>query len=88
MDNLRSVAAHNIDPDRYRTYMVRLWRAAPGDPWRCQVNCVGSGHERCFAGLAELFEFLVADVAGGEKEMRSEGDWVVQGEGEIPGPEF
>ena len=36
----------------------------------------------------ELFEFLVADVAGGEKEMRSEGDWVVQGEGEIPGPEF
>lgn len=64
MDELRPVAAHSIDPDRYRSYMVRLWREAPGAPWRCQVQCVGTGRERRFAGLAELFEFLVADAAG------------------------
>jgi hypothetical protein len=64
LDELRPVAAHSIDPDRYRSYMVRLWREAPGAPWRCQVRCVGTGRERRFACLAELFEFLTADVAG------------------------
>lgn len=65
MDELKPVAAHSIDPDHYRSYMVRLWREASSAPWRCQIQCVGSGRERRFAGLAELFEFLVADAAGG-----------------------
>jgi hypothetical protein len=67
LDELRAVAAHSTDPDRYRSYMVRLWREAPGDPWRCQVQCVGTGREQRFAGLTELFEFLVVDVAGGSE---------------------
>jgi hypothetical protein len=67
LDELRRVAVHSTDPDRYRSYMVRLWREAPGDPWRCQARCVGTGDLRRFAGLAELFEFLVADLAGGSE---------------------
>ena len=65
MDELRGVAARSIDPDRYRSYMLRLWREAPGEPWRCQVQCVGTYQEWRFAGLAEMFEFLIADTAGG-----------------------
>jgi len=77
MEELRRVAAHGIDPDRYRSYLVRLWREAPGAPWRCQVQCVNTGQERRFAGLAEAFEFLVADVAGGcgaDAETKGRGD--------------
>jgi hypothetical protein len=72
LDELRPVAAHSIDPDRYRSYLLRLWREAPGGPWRCQVQCVGTGQERRFAGLAEMFAFLVADAAGAEGEMRKD----------------
>jgi hypothetical protein len=86
LDNLRSVAAHNIDPDRYRTYMVRLWRAAPGDPWRCQVHCLGRGQERRFAGLVGLFEFLVADVTSAEGEIQRKEDRDAWSEGETSGP--
>ena len=67
MDERRPFTAHSIDPERYRSYMVRLWREAPGVPWRCQVQCVGTGLERRFAGLAEMFEFLAADAAGESK---------------------
>lgn len=72
LDELRPVAVHSTDPDRYRSYLVRLWREAPGAPWRCQVSCVGTGRERRFATPAELFEFLVADAAGAEGEMRKD----------------
>ena len=64
MDEHRPIAVRIIDPDRYRSYMVRLWREAPDAPWHCQVQCVGTRQEWRFAGLAELFEFLVADTAG------------------------
>jgi hypothetical protein len=62
LDELSVVAAHSTDPDRYRSYLLRLWREGPDAPWRCQVQCVGRGRKRCFAGLAEMFEFLVADA--------------------------
>jgi len=65
MEELGPVLARSNDPDRYRSYLLRLWREAPGAPWRCQVQCVGTDRERRFAGLAEMFEFLVAEVAGG-----------------------
>jgi hypothetical protein len=82
MEELRRVAAHGIDPDRYRSYLVRLWREAPGAPWRCQVRCVSTGRERRFARLAELFEFLVADTAGGEGETGRCGEGETRRRGE------
>lgn len=65
MEERKPGAAHSVDPDRYRSYLLRLWREAPGSPWRCQVSCVGTGRQKRFATLAELFEFLVGDAAGG-----------------------
>jgi len=67
VEGFRRVAAHGINSGQYRSYLLRLWREAPGAPWRCQVQCVGTGQERRFAGLAELFEFLVADADGGSE---------------------
>jgi hypothetical protein len=63
VEELRRIAHHDIDSGRYRSYLVRLWRDAPGCPWRCQVTCVGTARQQRFAGLAEMLEFLVADAA-------------------------
>lgn len=71
MDDLTLVSTSNIDPDRYRSYLLRLWREAPGASWRCQVQCVGTNRELRFAGLAELFEFLEADTAPNAEETES-----------------
>jgi hypothetical protein len=81
VEGFRRVAAHGIDSGHYRSYLLRLWREAPGAPWRCQVSCVGTGREQRFAGLVEMFEFLVADTAG------EEGDTATRGEGQRLGPD-
>ena len=73
MDKLEAAPTRGADPARYRSYLVRLWREAPGEPWRCQMHCVTTGRERRFAGLTELFEFLQAEAAGGELPHSEEG---------------
>jgi len=65
LEDLGPVAVRSKDLDRYRSYLLRLWREAPGAPWRCLVQPVGTSLERRFAGLAEAFDFLAADVVGG-----------------------
>jgi hypothetical protein len=67
LDEPRPVAIQSIDPERYRSYLLRLWREAPDAPWRCQVQCVGTDQEWRFAGLAEMFEFLVTDAASASR---------------------
>ena len=73
MDKLEAAPTRGADPARYRSYLVRLWREAPGGPWRCQVHCVTTGRERRFAGLAELFEFLEAEATGSEPSHKEKG---------------
>jgi hypothetical protein len=73
MDDLEAVPVRGADPSRYRSYLLRLWREAPGAPWRCQAHCVGTGQERRFPGLAELYEFLEAEAAGSEPPLEEEG---------------
>lgn len=68
MQGLEHFAIHGFDPDRYRSYLLRLWREAPGEPWRCQVQCLGTGQELRFGALAEMFGFLLADAAGEQEE--------------------
>ena len=63
MDKAGQIAFHRSDPDRYRSYLLRLWREAPGAAWRCHVQCVRTGRERRFSGLAEMIEFLLVDAA-------------------------
>lgn len=68
MGETEPIAVARPDPERYRSYLLRLWRESPGAPWRVQVHCVQSGVERRFAGLAELYEFL------GEEASRDRDD--------------
>ena len=63
MDETEPIAVARLDPERYRSYLLRLWRESPDVPWRVQVHCVQSGVERRFAGLAELYEFLGEEVS-------------------------
>lgn len=51
------------DAERYRSYLLRLWRESPGVPWRVHLHCVQTGAERRFAGLAALFAFLDAEAS-------------------------
>ena len=63
MGDTERIAAAIADPERYRSYLLRLWRESPDAPWRVHVHCVQSGVERRFAGLAGLFQFLDADAS-------------------------
>lgn len=73
MDEIEPRAAVSADPGRYRSYLVRLWREAPGEPWRCHLHSVGTGQERRFATLARLFEFLEAEASGDASSHGGEG---------------
>ena len=74
MGELRGVAVRSVDPDRYRSYLLRLWREAPDAPWRCQVICVGTGRVCRFSCIAETLEFLMADVTGDIKDRERNAD--------------
>jgi hypothetical protein len=73
MDTIDAVPTRGANPARYRSYLVRLWRETPGEPWRCQVHCVTTGRERRFAGLTELFEFLEVEAANSEPPPKGQG---------------
>jgi len=63
MGETEATVTVSADPERYRSYLLRLWHEGPGAPWRAHVHCVQTGAERRFAGLAELFEFLAAEAS-------------------------
>ena len=69
MDETKPGAVVIVEPERYRSYLLRMWHESPGAPWRVQVHCVQDGSERRFAGLAGLFEFL-AEEAGDREDLR------------------
>jgi hypothetical protein len=45
-------------PDDRRAYLVRLWRAAPEQPWRASVRPVAADAELHFSSPEELFLYL------------------------------
>ncbi len=53
----------------YRAYLLRLWRSETraGDGWRASLEDLHMGERVGFAGLEELFSFLIASV---ESEIR------------------
>lgn len=65
MGETERIAVPIADPERYRSYLLRLWRESPGAPWRVLVHSVQSGDERCFAGLAGLLQFLEEEAFAG-----------------------
>lgn len=50
---------------RYRSYLLRLWRAQDGpEPlWRASTERVATGELTQFTTLGELFAFLVQETA-------------------------
>ena len=74
MEDTRPAIPFGADPTRYRSYLLRLWREAPGMPWRCQVQCVGSGRVLRFDSQARLFEFLEAELDDAAARVVPRGD--------------
>jgi hypothetical protein len=64
MEETTPTAPGGFEESRYLSYLVRLWREAPGAEWRCQVRNVGSGQEQRFVGLAGLFSYLEDQATG------------------------
>ncbi len=52
------------DPERYQSYLLRLWKETPDLPWRFQVHCVSTGDEHRFAELDQVLAFLRNAAAG------------------------
>jgi len=52
------------DPERYQSFLLRLWRETPDLPWRYQIRCVSTGAEYRFSDLEQVQAFL-RDVATG-----------------------
>ena len=53
------------DPNakKYRSYLVRLWRVeTPGQSWRASLEDPRTGQRIGFAGLEQLFAFLMEQV--------------------------
>ena len=52
----------------YRSYLLRLWRAAPGRPWRASLQSTATSETRAFATVEALVVFLVAGLTEGEDD--------------------
>ena len=42
----------------YQSFMLRLWREAPDEPYRASLQATTNGEQVAFADLATLFTFL------------------------------
>ena len=51
-------------PQRYLSYLLRLWQTSDGGTqvWRVSLESPGSGTRQGFAGLKDLFDFLEAET--------------------------
>jgi hypothetical protein len=52
----------------YRSYLLRLWRAAPRQPWRASLQSTATNEIRTFATVERLVAFLVAGLSDGEDD--------------------
>lgn len=53
-----------VDPERYQSYLLRLWKEKPDLPWRYQVRCVSTGDEYRFSELEQVQAFLRGAATG------------------------
>ena len=71
-----------LDPQDYRSYLLRLWKAREDhETWRASLERVDTGERRGFASLGALYEFLQAvtgDVPG-TQERRVDGEAANEG---------
>lgn len=58
---------------KYRSYLLRLWRVETPEPsWRASLEDPHTGERIGFAGLEQLFAFLMELVEGEAKGERME----------------
>lgn len=47
----------------YHSYLLRLWRDQPDEPWRAALQATATGERINFAEIPQMFEFLLATLA-------------------------
>lgn len=47
----------------YHSYLLRLWRDQPDDPWRAALQSTATGERINFAEIPQMVEFLLATLA-------------------------
>jgi hypothetical protein len=59
----------------YQSYLLRLWRDSPHQPWRASLHSSATGAIHQFAEIAHLYAFLQARTGeGGEPAINEFGD--------------
>ena len=52
------MAFHGQQPADYHSYLLRLWRNDPQQPWRASMQCTATGEFHHFASMEHLINFL------------------------------
>ena len=52
----------SVNPN-YRSYLLRLWRDQPDDPWRAALQATTTGERINFAEVSQMFDFLLATLS-------------------------
>lgn len=53
-------------PAEYHSYLLRLWRNGPQQPWRASMQCTATGEFYHFASIERLLDFVQASAQRGE----------------------
>jgi len=56
------------EPRDHRSYLLRQWRAAPGQPWRASLQSAATGETRAFGTVGALVASIVAGLTAGEDD--------------------
>jgi len=64
-----------VKPQRYLSYLLRLWQTSDGQKlvWRASLESPGSGKRRGFASLKALFDFLKAQIEPHDERDHDQG---------------
>ncbi|MCE7988087.1 MAG: hypothetical protein DYG89_43535 [Caldilinea sp. CFX5] len=52
----------SVNPN-YHSYLLRLWRDQPDDPWRAALQATTTGERINFAEVSQMFAFLLATLS-------------------------
>jgi hypothetical protein len=50
-------------PNRYQSYLLRLWRDDARGPWRASLQSTATGQMRFFADAGEVWGFIQTQLA-------------------------
>ena len=61
-----------VNPTRYRSYLLRLWKETPNTPWRVHLQSVHTGEQHRFSDLEEMLVFLRGTLEEDEPDQESD----------------